>query len=145
MTRSGGAPLWAVLGFQGVWKSKFEKIAVFGRPSLMFVNEIETSGGHISSTTAFGRSRLGFWMPLVSPFKNTSKLEKCQKNRGKSCFFWSALPCTFHSKLKLDASITQVPRGVGSSHVGFWMPLGSLSIKHFQWKSDLVAEYYYLT
>ena len=34
----------------------------------------------------FGRSHLGFWMPLGSPFKNTSKLEKCQKSREIAIF-----------------------------------------------------------
>ena len=34
----------------------------------------------------FGRFRLGFWMTLGSPFKNTLKLEKCQKPREIAYF-----------------------------------------------------------
>ena len=52
--------MWSILGFQGVGKPKIEKIAILVRPSLMFSNEIETSGGHISSTTASWEVPLGF-------------------------------------------------------------------------------------
>ena len=133
MTRFAGAFLWAILGFQGVWNPKLETIAIFVRPSLMFSNEIETSGGHISGTTAVWEVPLGF---LDAPIKNTSKLEKCQKLRngnGKSRFLVGR-SLGFPLKLKLRAAITRVPRGVGSSQVGFWMLLGSLSIKAFSVK-----------
>ena len=60
MTRSGRAPLWAILGFQRVWKPKFEKIAILVRPSLVYSNENETSGGHISRATAVWEVLLGF-------------------------------------------------------------------------------------
>ena len=49
----------AVLGSQRVWKPKFEKIEILVWPSLVFSNEIETSGGHISSTTAIWEVPLG--------------------------------------------------------------------------------------
>ena len=39
------------------------------------------------------------------------------------------LPLDFPLKLELRAAITQIPHGVGGSQVGFWMPLGCLSIK----------------
>ena len=61
------------------------------RPSLMFSNEIETSGGHISSTTAVWEVPLGFLDALGFPFKNTSKLEKCQKSREIAIFDWPSL------------------------------------------------------
>ena len=100
MSRSGGVPLWAILGLQRVWKSKFEKIAIFVWPSLMFSNEIELPAAISRVPQLFGRSRLGFWMPLGTPFKNTSKLENCQKSR-EIAFFWSAVLRFF---LKIETS-----------------------------------------
>ena len=76
MTRSAGAFLWAILGFQGVWKPKLEKIAIFVRPSLMFSNEIETSGGHISSTTAVWEVPLGFLDAPGFPLQKYIKIGK---------------------------------------------------------------------
>ena len=83
MTRSEWRdPFVGYFGFSGVWKPKFEKIAIFVHPSLMFSNEIETSGGHVSSTTASWEVSLGFLdAPGFPPFKNTSKLKKCQKSQ----------------------------------------------------------------
>ena len=123
MTRSGRAPLWAILGFQGVWKSKFEKIVIFVRPSLMFSNEIETSGGHISGITANWEVPLGFWMPLVSPFKNTSKLEKCQKSREISILGRPSL----RFLIKIETSGGHISGTTASWKVplGFWMSLSS--------------------
>ena len=45
-------------------------------------------------------------------------------------------PLGFPLKLKLRAAITRVSHGIGSSQVGFWMPLGSLSIKAFSVKKS---------
>ena len=57
-------------------------------PSLMFSNEIETSDGHVSSTTAGLEVPLGFLDAPGFPLKNTSKLEKCQKSREIAIFFF---------------------------------------------------------
>ena len=59
---------------------------IFVRPSLMFSNEIGTFGGHISGTTAVWEVPLGFLDAPGFPFKNTSKLEKCQKSREIAIF-----------------------------------------------------------
>ena len=98
----------------------------------MLFNENENFGRLSQAPQLFGRSRLGFWMPLGCPFKNTSEL-KSAKNHGKSGFLVGR-PLGFLLKLKLRAAITRVPHGVGGSQVGFWMPLGSLSIKAFSVK-----------
>ena len=137
-----GGPAW---GFGCPWvppfknTSKLEKckksreIAIFGRLSLRVSIKIETSGGHISSTTAIWEVPLGF---LDAPGFPPSKIHqnwKSAKNRGKSRFLVGR-PLGFPLKLKLQAAISRVPLGVGGSQVGFWMPLGSLSIKAFSVK-----------
>ena len=122
-------PSWALcaltgtfVGYFGLSKGlnpKIEKIAIFVCLSLMFSNEIETSGDYVSGTTALWEVLLGFFgCPLGSPFKNTSKLEKCQKSR-EIAFFLVGRPLGFPLKLKLRAAITRVPHGVGGSQVGF--------------------------
>ena len=128
--KRGGGPLWAILDFQGVWKPNFEKIAIFVQLSLMFSNEIETFGGHISGTTAIWEVRLGFLDASGFPPSKIHQNWKSAKNRGKSRFLVGR-PLGFPLKLKLRAAITRVPHGVGGSQVDFRMPLGYLSIKAF--------------
>ena len=96
----------------------------------MFPNENETSGGHISSTTASWEVPLGV---LDAPGFPLQKYIKSAKNRGKSRFLVGR-PLGFPLKLKLGAAITREPHGVGGSQVGFWIPLGYLSIKVFSVK-----------
>ena len=98
----------------------------------MVSNEIETSGGHISSTTAVWEVPLGFLDASGFPLQNNIKIGKVPKIAGNRVFL-VGLPLYF-PKLQLDAAITRVPRGVGSSKVWFWMPLGSLPIKAFSLK-----------
>ena len=73
--------MWDILGFQGALKPKFEKIAIFVRISLMFSNEIETSGGHISGTTACWEVSLRFLDAPGFPFQKYIKIGKVPKNR----------------------------------------------------------------
>ena len=68
-----------------------EKIACFVRPSLMFSNDFETSGGHISSTTAVWEVPLGFLDAPGFPLQKYIKIEKVPKIAGNRDF-WSALP-----------------------------------------------------
>ena len=88
--------MWAILGFQRVWKPKFEKIAILVRLSLMFSNENETSDGHISSTTAFWEVLLGFLNAPGFPLQKYIEIGKVPKIEGNRVFWGFALPCTFH-------------------------------------------------
>ena len=99
----------------------------------MFSNKIETFGGHLSSATASWEVPLGFLDAPGFPLQKYIKIGKEPKIEGKSQFLVGR-PLGFPLKLKLRAAITRVPHGVGGSQVGFWMPLGSLSIKAFSVK-----------
>ena len=98
----------------------------------MFSNEIETSGGHISGTTAVWEVLLEFLDAPRFPLQNYIKIGKVPKIAGNAILVGCSLG--FPLKLKLRAAITRVPHGVGGSKVGFWMPLGYLSIKAFSVK-----------
>ena len=81
-----GDPLLAILGSQRVGKPKFEKIAILVWPSLMFSNEIETSGGHISSTTTIWEVPLGVLDAPGFPLQKYIKIEKVPKIAGNRIF-----------------------------------------------------------
>ena len=74
---------WAFKGSENLnlRKSRF----LFGPPSC-FPMKLKLPAAISQVPQLFGRSRLGFWMPLGFPFKNTSKLEKCQKLRVLAIF-----------------------------------------------------------
>ena len=74
----------AIFGF---WKPKFGEIAIFVWPSLMFSNENETSGGHISSTTAIWEVPLGFLDAPGFPLHKYIKIGKVPKLAGNGDFF----------------------------------------------------------
>ena len=73
-------------GFQGVWKPKFEKIAIFVQLSLMFSSEIETFGGHISSTTASWEVPLGVLDASGYSLQKYIKIGKVPKIAGNRVF-----------------------------------------------------------
>ena len=56
----------------------------------------------------FGRSRLGFWMTLGSPFKNTSNLEKYQNLQEITIF---------SAGITLEISLGQGPPNNGKSYL----------------------------
>ena len=68
----------------------------------MFSNEIETSGGHISSTTAVWEVPLGFLDAPGFPLQKYIKIEKVPKIAGNRVFGRPSLVLS----LKLDAAIT---------------------------------------
>ena len=74
------------LGFKRVWKPEVEKIALFVPLTLMFSNEIETSGGHISGTTAIWEVLLGFLDAPGFPLQKYIKIEKVPKIAGSRFF-----------------------------------------------------------
>ena len=57
----------------------------------MFTNEIETSGGHISGTTASWEVPLGFVDAPGFPLQKSIKIGKVPKIAGNRDF-WSAVP-----------------------------------------------------
>ena len=68
--------MWSILGFQGVRKPKFEKIAIFVWLSLMFSNDIETSADHFSGTTAIREVPLGVLDDPGFPLQKYIKIGK---------------------------------------------------------------------
>ena len=81
----------AILGSQRVWKPKFEKIAIFVWLSLIISNEIETFGGHISSTTAIWEVPLGFLDAPGFSLQKYIKIGKVPKIPGIAIFGWPSL------------------------------------------------------
>ena len=80
-----------------------------------------------------GRSRLGFWMPLGSLFKNTSKLEKCQKSREIAIFGRPSL--RFSIKIETSGGHNSIALVPLFHCVGAFGPLlWCLSIKAFSVK-----------
>ena len=77
----------------------------------MFSNEIETSGGHISSTTASWEVPLGFLDALGIPLQKYIEIGKVPKITGNRVFLVGR-PLGFPLKLKVQAAITRVPHGV---------------------------------
>jgi hypothetical protein len=84
MNRDGAfcGPFWA---FKESENLNLRKSHFFSRFPSCFPMKLKLTAAISRVPQLFGRSRLGFWMPLGSPFKNTSKLKKCQ-NGGKSRF-----------------------------------------------------------
>ena len=84
----------------------------------MFSNEIETSGGHISGTTAVWEVPLGFLDAPRFPLQKYIKIEKVPKIRGNRDF-WSAVPWV---SIKIETS-----GGHNSSTPWIWrLPSGFL-------------------
>ena len=83
-----------------------EKLALFVWPSHTYTNEISTFISRVPQLV--GRSRLVFWVPLGSPFKNTSKVKKCQKSREIAFFVRPSL--SFPNKMEtLGGHISSTP------------------------------------
>ena len=90
----------------------------------MFSNEIETSGGHISGTTARWEVPLGFFRYLWVPPSEIHQNRKSAKHRGKSRFLVGP-PIYFPMK-------NETSSGHISSTTAIWeVPLGFLDAPGF--------------
>ena len=140
----GKGPLCGLFwAFKGSENLNLRKLCFFVWFSLLFSNEIETSGGQISSTRAIWEVSLRFLDAPGFPLQNNIKIGKVTKIAGICGFFLVGPPMYFPLKTETRGHNSSTswswkpPSGFLDApcfKVDFLMPLKSLSIKAFSLK-----------